>query len=42
VSKAQSFHMSVFEYDEQEKLHSKSTEDFQKLATILTGEAVTI
>jgi cellulose biosynthesis protein BcsQ len=35
VSKAQSFHQSVFEYDEQEKQHSKSADDFQKLAMIL-------
>ncbi len=41
VSKAQSFHMSVLEYDEQEKQHSKSTEDFQKLAMLITGKAIT-
>ncbi len=41
VSKAQSFHMSVLEYDEQEKQHSKATDDFHKLAMMLTGKAVT-
>jgi chromosome partitioning protein len=38
VGKAQSYHLSVFEYDEREKEHSKAAEDFNTLAVVLLGE----
>lgn len=37
VGKAQSYHMSLFEYDAQEKQRSKATDDFKELAAILAG-----
>ncbi|MGH2505801.1 MAG: ParA family protein [Ktedonobacteraceae bacterium] len=37
VGKAQSYHISIFEYDVQEKTHSKSADDFKELATTLNG-----
>ncbi len=38
VSKAQSFHITVFEYDEREKQRSKATEDFKAVAARIAKE----
>lgn len=41
ISRAQSFHQTVYEYDETHRQHSKAAEDFNRIATMLTntGEA---
>lgn len=39
IGKSQSYHLSIFEYDEQEKTHSKAAEDFNVLADLLIGAA---
>jgi len=37
VGKAQSYHITIFEYDAQEKQRSKATDDFKELAATLAG-----